>query len=95
MILTDWGIHSSFPFSYGYNVTFENAYVVCQSGKVTVYTNESSFEPEINGGDCFYKEVSEFISAVVDGEPFRTADVGSVYETMKVVFSEKEISKKN
>ena len=47
-----------------------------------------------NGGDCYVKEVTEFIEAVVDGLPFRTADVQSVYETMKVVFNEKEISKK-
>ncbi len=94
MILTDWGIHSSFPFSYGYNVTFEDAYVVSHDGKVTVYTNESSFEPEINSDDCYYKEVNEFIEAVVDGKPFKTADVESVYETMKIVFNEKEISKK-
>jgi predicted dehydrogenase len=94
MILTDWGIHSSFPFSYGYNVTFEGAYIVSQNGKVTVYENGNSFEPEMSSGDCYYKEVNEFIEAVVDGKPFKTADVSSVYETMKVVFKEKEISKK-
>lgn len=94
MILTDWGIHASFQFSYGFNVTFENAYVVSLNGKVTVYTDGGAFEPEINGGDCYVKEVTEFIEAVVDGLPFRTADVQSVYETMKVVFNEKEISKR-
>ena len=94
LILTDWGIHSSFPFSCGYNVTFEGAYAVCQNGKVTLYTNEGAEQVDTDSGDCFYKEVKEFIEAVADGKPFKTADVESVYKTMKVVFKEKEISKK-
>ena len=94
LILTDWGIHSSFPFSCGYNVTFEDAYVVCQNGKATIYKNGEIEEGDTDRGDCYYKEVTEFIEAVVDGKPFKTANVESVYETMKVVFKEKEISKK-
>ena len=70
-------------------VTFEKAYVECVNGVITVYTNEGKEEIVLPGGDGLYREEVEFIEGVVDGKPFVTADVESVYETMKLVFTEK------
>ncbi|MBO5364111.1 MAG: Gfo/Idh/MocA family oxidoreductase [Clostridia bacterium] len=92
-IIADWGIQSSFPFEAKYAITFEDAYIESVNGKVTVYTNEGKFEPELPGVDPMYDEVVEFLNAVIDGKPFKTADVNSVKETMKVVFREKELGK--
>lgn len=94
MILTDWGIHSTYKFRATYNVTFENAYVECINGKVTVYTDDEEKEIEFEPNNCYYEEAEEFIAAVVDGVPMKTATVESVYETMKVVFEEKAAAKK-
>ena len=88
-IIGDWGLHTSYCFRAFYGVTFEKAYVECVNVVITVYTNEGKEEIALPGGDGLYREEVEFIEGVVDGKPFVTADVESVYETMKLVFTEK------
>ena len=89
-VIGDWGIASAYKFNAGYNVTFEKAYVENKSGKVVLYTDEEITEVEFEDKQTsYYREVVEFIEAVVNNKPFVTADIDSVYETMKVVFKEK------
>ena len=93
-VIGDWGIASSYEFKASYSVTFEKAYVECVNGKVTLYTDENKQEMHFDNSETpYYREAIEFIEAVVDGKSFTTADIDSVYETMKVVFSEKGIRK--
>ncbi|MBO5060737.1 MAG: Gfo/Idh/MocA family oxidoreductase [Clostridia bacterium] len=89
-IIGDWGIPSSYKFKSYYAVTFENAYVECINGCVTLYTNEEKKEITFSGENYLYREEVEFLEGVVDGKPFKTADIYSVYETMKLIFAEKE-----
>lgn len=88
-IISDWGIHGSFTFSYGYAVTFENAYVECKNGEVWVYAHEEKNKIDLPGEDAMMREIREFVGGVVDGKPFMTADLSSVAETMEQVFLEK------
>lgn len=88
-IIGDWGIQASYKFKASYGVTFENAYIECINGKVTVYTNETAEEIELEESNSLYEEEVEFIEAVVDGKPFKNATIESVYETMKIIFEEK------
>ena len=88
-IIGDWGLHTSFDFRAFYGVTFEKAYVEYMDGVVTVYTNEGKEEVTLPGGDSLLREEIEFIDGVVNGKPFVTANVESVYDTMKLIFREK------
>ena len=89
-VVGDWGIASAYKFSTGYSVTFEKAYVECKMGKVMLYTDDDCKEIEFDDNQTpYYRETVEFIESVVDNKPFVTADMDSVYETMKVVFKEK------
>lgn len=92
-IIGDWGIHGTYEFEAKYAITFENAYVESINGKVTVYTNEEKYEPELPGVDPMYNEIVEFLEAVIEDKPFKTADVLTVKDTMDVVFTEKELGK--
>lgn len=90
-IIGDWGIATSYKFKAQYSVTFEKAYVECIGGKVMLYTDEGSCELDLTSDtNMYYKEETEFIEAVVDGKPFVTADINSVYETMKIIFKERQ-----
>ncbi len=89
-VIGDWGIAASYEFEAAYSVTFEKAYVECVNGKVTLYTDESKQEIKLNNDETpYYREIVEFIEGVVDNKPFKTADIESVYVTMKVIFKEK------
>ena len=88
-IIGDWGIHTSYGFSVYYGVTFEKAYVECKGGVVTVYTNEGKETVTLPDGNELLREEIEFIEGVVDGKSFVTANVESVYDTMKLIFREK------
>lgn len=89
-ISVDWGLHSSFKFKTGYAVTFENAHIERVGDKVTIYTNDGVTETEIKKSNSHMKEAAEFIEAVADGKPFATADISSVYESMKLLFEIKQ-----
>jgi len=90
-IIGDWGIATSYKFKATYSVTFEKAYVECIGGKVMLYTDEGSNEIALTSDtNMYYKEETEFIEAVVDGKPFVTADINTVYETMKIIFKERQ-----
>lgn len=92
-IITDWGIQGSFSFTSSFAITFENAYIESVNGNLKIYTNNEVIDGNLIENNELYEEEKEFIEAVVDGKPFKTADVYSVYETMKIVFKEKEIAK--
>jgi predicted dehydrogenase len=91
----DWGIATSYEFEAKYAVTFEKAYVESVNGKVTLYTDDEKKEIVFDDDTtCYYREVLEFVDSVVSDKPFVTADIDSVYETMKIVFAEKEMARK-
>ena len=90
-IIGDWGISTSYKFKAQYSVTFEKAYVECIGGKVMLYTDDEAKEITFDKNEnMYYREEKEFIEAVVDGKPFVTADINSVYETMKIIFKERQ-----
>ena len=95
-VIGDWGIATSYEFEAKYAVTFEKAYVESVNGKVTLYTDDEKKDIVFDDDTtCYYREVLEFVDSVVGDKPFTTADVDSVYETMKIVFAEKDMARKN
>ena len=42
-----------------------------------------------SGESPYYREMREFVECVIENKPFPTADVSSVYETMRLIFREK------
>ena len=85
-INVDWGLHSSFKFRSGYSVTFENAHIERIGNKVTIYTDDGAKETVIKKSNSHMREATEFVEAIADNKPFNTADVLSVYESMKILF---------
>lgn len=92
--IADWGLPAKFSFVASYKITFENAYVESVNGDITVYTNEEIFKPELEKGDCYYREMCEFIDCVVNEKTLVTATLDSVYSTMEILFEEKQIVQK-
>ncbi len=93
-IITDWNLPASFEFKTGYSVTFENAFVECIGETVKVYTDSGCEEVELKENTNYYDELYEFIECIAEDKEFRTADISSVHETMKVIFAEKAIIEK-
>jgi len=64
----DWSL-AGHPFGASYRVAFENATVEAAGGKVTVYPREGKpYEPSLNVGDNFAKEIGYFVDLLVSGE---------------------------
>lgn len=90
-IVTDWGLPAGYKFTWKYIVTFEKATVECVKGEVTLYTDEGETSVALDNTETMYqREEREFIKFVVDEKPSERADINSVYETMKLLFEEKE-----
>lgn len=87
--VADWGLPSSFSFEAKYAITFEKAYVENVNGEVVVYTDEKTFTPDYEKGDCYYREINEFISCIAEDKPFETSPHESVFSSMEMLFSEK------
>ena len=76
------------------NFVGENAVVRLADGKLTVYTNEESFCPEILDKHFFLAEMEAFLNYVIDDVECSDASLDSVCQTMEIVFTEIEAAKK-
>jgi len=87
LINCDWGLHSTYKFKAGYNVTFENAHIEYSCNKITVITNDDTEEIILEGGNYHLKEAEEFVEAIISDRPFETIGTDSVFESMKLLFA--------
>jgi len=90
----DWLMAQTYPFNAGCTVNFENATVVLADGKLTVYKDDESFEPEISGKHFFLAEMEAFLDYITKDETRADVSLESVCTTMEIVFAEIESAKK-
>lgn len=89
-VIGDWGLAATYEFRAFYGVTFEMAYVECTNGCVTLYTDDKKQQIELDNSESpYYREMREFVECVAEHKPPLTANIDSVYETMKLIFKEK------
>lgn len=86
-----WASHKT-RFSAGYRVDFEQATVVLENGKVTVYPNDDRdvFTPELTGWDGYTDEI-DFFCDVVSGKIENTRNPAhSAAKTIRLIEAMKE-----
>lgn len=86
----DWGIHSSYDFKSGYDITFEGAHIEYCNGKMKIYTDNGVEEREITNRIHHRKEAEEFVRVICENGEFAECDVSSVYNSMELLFKIKE-----
>ena len=86
-----WASHKT-RFSAGYRVDFEQATVVLENGKVTVYPNDDRdvFTPELTGWDGYTDEI-DFFCDIVSGKIENTKNPAhSAAKTIRLIEAMKE-----
>lgn len=70
----DWSMPQTFPFTQRCLFNFEKATVCMDDGKITVYTDEESFSPEVSEETSHMLEMRAFLKYIFDGvEPKETS----------------------
>lgn len=91
----DWGLVQQLPFESRLFISFEKAVVEIVNDKITVYTDEETFTPDVDNEDYFYKELDEFIKCVKSGKNSKISDCDSVKNSIKIVMSEIKSAENN
>ena len=86
----DWSMRRDFPFEARTIINFERATVTVIGGKLTVYTEDETIVPLLDGVSCYMHEMRAFVEWVVDGKPCDLISLESVRASMDIVFSEIE-----
>ena len=89
----DWSLTQTFPFTARSIFHFEQAVVVIEGDKMTVYKDDESFEPELSEESVFVAEMRAFLELVIDKKPCEITSAESVYESIKLALAEIEASK--
>ena len=63
----DWSLPQQYPFTKRFTVNFEKAVVEIGNGKMVVYTDEETFEPELPADDIHYEAMKTFLKVILDG----------------------------
>lgn len=86
----DWSLSQTFPFEARCLVNFEKATVILEGGKITVYEDATSYEPELTGDDYFVSEMKAFLEWVIDGKETTVTSAESVMNSIKLAIAEIE-----
>ncbi len=86
----DWSMTQTFPFEQRCLFNFEKATVCVDDGKLTVYTDDESFSPEISGETNLMQEMRAFLKYVIDGEECSATSPESVKDSISLAFKELE-----
>lgn len=65
----DWSMPQKFPFTKRFMINFEKATVEIANGKLTVHTDEESFQPILEKEEIHYQAMKTFLSVILDGAP--------------------------
>lgn len=84
----DWSLPQSFPFFAKCLVNFENATVELVDGKITVYEDEKSYQPELSKEDSFMCEMNAFLKMVIDKEGCTVTSPQSVRDSILLALKE-------
>lgn len=95
LVLTnsDWSMPQSFPFESRCLVNFEEATVIVEDGKITVYQDEESYSPELSEESYFLREMRSFLKMVIDNEECDITSPYSVYDSVCLALREVEAAK--
>ncbi len=84
------------PFSFGYEIAFEKATVICDNGKITVHPhNEEEFSPELKKVSSYAAEIEYFIDCITNGKENTENRPEDSALTVKLVETLIESSEKN
>lgn len=88
----DWTINNDdYGFGMTFRVNFERGALILDAGKLVEYPHgEKSFEPEIEEGSGYYREIEYFIDAIKNDTPIERADVYSTMETIRIANAEQD-----
>ena len=89
----DWSMPGSFPFEARCLVNFEEATVILEDGKITVYRDEDRFSPELSEESYFMREMRAFLGLVIDNETCAVTSPQSVYSSVQLALKEIEAGK--
>ncbi|NMA96424.1 MAG: gfo/Idh/MocA family oxidoreductase, partial [Clostridiales bacterium] len=88
----DWTINNDdYGFGMTFRVNFEKGALIYDAGKLVEYPHgEKSFEPEIEEGSGYFREIEYFINAIKNDTPIERADVYSTMETIRIANAEQD-----
>ena len=91
-----WDEPRSCRFYWGFNAGFDDASIICDNGKVTVYPNDGeSFNPEIIPKDHMAEEIRYFVSTILDGEENTVNPPESACKDIKLIEKLRESAARN
>ncbi len=87
----DWSMPQQYPFTERCLINFEKATVTYENKKLTVYTNEESYEPELEKDETHYYEMKAFVEMLLDGKNIENViSPESVRTSVKIALAETE-----
>lgn len=86
----DWSMTQTFPFEERCLINFEEATIIVQDSKLTVYRDEDSFSPELEDKDQYVEEMRTFLKLIIDGEACSITSPESVYASVTLALKEIE-----
>ena len=91
-----WDEAKSCRFYWGFNAGFEEASIICDNGKVTVYPNDGeAYEAEIAPKDHMAEEIRYFVSTILGGEKNTVNTPESAMADVKLIEKLRESADKN
>ena len=92
-----WGEAATVKFTAGYRVRFDDASVILEGGKVTVYPEKGEvYSPELPKTDHMAEEIRMFAGSILDDSVVNTANPPeSARETVKLVEKLRESAARN
>ncbi len=89
----DWSLPQTFPFSAKGRIDFDDATVVFENDKLSVYYDKEVFTETYDAEDAFVNEIEAFISMIIDNKPCDVTSPESIRDSVKIVMTELEASK--
>lgn len=89
----DWSMPQTFTFEARTLVNFEDATVVVEGGKITVYKDDEVYEPTLFKESCFMAEMRALVEWIIDEKPCIATTPVSVRESIKMALEEVEAAK--
>ena len=89
----DWSLPQTFPFKAICRIDFDEASVVVENDRLSVYKDNETFYEDFDAEEAFVKEVSAFIELVIDSKECNITSPESVADSIKMAYAEIESAK--
>ena len=91
----DWSLPQTFPFNAYCRIDFDEASVVVENDRLSVYKDNDSFSEDFDAEDAFVSELNAFVEMVIDGKPCNITSAESVSVSVKMALKEIEVAQKS